>query len=562
MVLRRQDRRGLTTLLFTDIVGSSDVAVELGDRRWRSLQARHHAEVRRQLKRHGGHEVDTAGDGFFATFASPAAGVRGAFAIVREVRELGLEVRAGLHIGEAELTGEKVGGIAVTTAQRVESAAGPGQVFATDTIVHLVAGSGLEFTDLGSRELKGVPGRWELFSLDAVDGESIGSPLDSKQAAEYRLHASPVEQVSDRKRIAWRAAIVAVVVLTVAVILVSRRQPNDPSRTPDTGPAVTQTLAVLSADSGEVLERPSDVVYAVVSGLKGTSGPIVLTAPAGAAHQAFAWIISNVPFGNQQRLQQLDQASGEVLDTVRLSTCFLPPGCLAESGGKVWFLVHPHDDPVAEGALAQSIDPRTGERAKPSLISRDISLGNPRGDVRGMASGDGALWIGDTFNGKVYRFDLRTRRVKPYSVGGSIDDLAFGGGYVWVIDGTTGMLTRVAPRDGQTTRRSLNTAGDLSSIATGGGKVWITDDTLDIVWRVSTDLNEVTSIPVGARPDDVAYADGNVWVANYGDGSVSKVDPGLAQELMRYPVGIHPRALAAANGKLWVVGDVFGLANS
>lgn len=562
MVLRRQDRRGLTTLLFTDIVGSSDVAVELGDRRWRSLQARHHAEVRRQLKRHGGHEVDTAGDGFFATFASPAAGVRGAFAIVREVRELGLEVRAGLHIGEAELTGEKVGGIAVTTAQRVESAAGPGQVFATDTIVHLVAGSGLEFTDLGSRELKGVPGRWELFSLDAVDGESIGSPLDSKQAAEYRLHASPVEQVSDRKRIAWRAAIVAVVVLTVAVILVSRRQPNDPSRTPDTGPAVTQTLAVLSADSGEVLERPSDVVYAVVSGLKGTSGPIVLTAPAGAAHQAFAWIISNVPFGNQQRLQQLDQASGEVLDTVRLSTCFLPPGCLAESGGKVWFLVHPHDDPVAEGALAQSIDPRTGERAKPSLISRDISLGNPRGDVRGMASGDGALWIGDTFNGKVYRFDLRTRRVKPYSVGGSIDDLAFGGGYVWVIDGTTGMLTRVAPRDGQTTRRSLNTAGDLSSIATGGGKVWITDNTLDIVWRVSTDLNEVTSIPVGARPDDVAYADGNVWVANYGDGSVSKVDPGLAQELMRYPVGIHPRALAAANGKLWVVGDVFGLANS
>jgi class 3 adenylate cyclase len=91
MVLRPQDRRGLTTLLFTDIVGSSDVAVELGDRRWRSLQARHHAEVRRQLKRHGGHEVDTAGDGFFASFSSPAAGVRCAFAIVREVRELGLD---------------------------------------------------------------------------------------------------------------------------------------------------------------------------------------------------------------------------------------------------------------------------------------------------------------------------------------------------------------------------------------------------------------------------------------------------------------------------------------
>jgi class 3 adenylate cyclase len=560
---RRPNERGLATLLFTDIVGSSEVAVELGDRRWRHLQARHHAEVRKQLKRHGGREVDTAGDGFFATFGSPAAGVRCAFAIVRGVRELGLDIRAGLHIGEAELAGEKVGGIAVTTAQRVESAAEPGQVLATDTIVHLVAGSGFQFTDLGSRELKGVPGRWELFSLDAADGDSIGSPLDPTQAAEYRLRASAVEEATPvRRRIVWRGVTVAAVVLTVAVILVSRRQPNEQPRTPDTGPAVSQTLAVLSADSGEVLERPSGVVYAVVAGLKGTSGPIVLTAPAGAAHQAFAWIISNVPFGNQQRLQQLDQASGAVIDTSPLSTCFLPPGCLAESGGKVWFLVHPHDDPVAEGALAQSIDPTTSERAKPSLVSRDVSLGNPRGDVRGMASGDGALWIGDTFNGKVYRLDLRTKRVKQYSVGGSVDDLAFGGGYVWVIDGTTGMLTRVTPGDGRTTRRSLNTAGDLNSIATGGGKVWITDDTLDTVWRVSTDLNEVTSIPVGSRPDDVVYANGNVWVANYGDGSVSKVDPGLAQELMRYQVGIHPRALAAANGKLWVVGDVFGLANS
>src|SRR5207253_5811254 len=101
MVRRRGDERGLATLLFTDIVGSSDVATELGDQRWHRLQARHHAAVRRQLKLHGGHEVDTAGDGFFATFTSPASGVRCAFAIVQGVRELGPEVRSGLHIGEA-----------------------------------------------------------------------------------------------------------------------------------------------------------------------------------------------------------------------------------------------------------------------------------------------------------------------------------------------------------------------------------------------------------------------------------------------------------------------------
>ena len=168
-MLHHAPSRGLTTLLFTDIAGSTGVVVQLGDRRWRTIQSRHHAEVRRQLKKHGGHEVDTAGDGFLATFSSPAAGVRCAFAIVKAVRELGLEVRAGLHIGEAELTGEKVSGIAVTTAARVSAVAGPGQVLVTSTIVQMVAGSGLEFSGVGARELKGVPGTWELFDLTAVD---------------------------------------------------------------------------------------------------------------------------------------------------------------------------------------------------------------------------------------------------------------------------------------------------------------------------------------------------------------------------------------------------------
>ena len=121
--------------MFTDIAGSTEIVVQLGDRRWRTIQSRHHAEVRRQLKRFGGHEVDTAGDGFLATFSSPAEGVRCAFAIVKGVRELGLDVRAGLLIGEAELSEEKVSGIAVTTAARVSAAACPGQILVTATIV-------------------------------------------------------------------------------------------------------------------------------------------------------------------------------------------------------------------------------------------------------------------------------------------------------------------------------------------------------------------------------------------------------------------------------------------
>jgi class 3 adenylate cyclase len=170
---RRREPRGLTTMLFTDIVSSSEVAVELGDRRWRTLQAQHHAEVRRQLKRYGGREVDTAGDGFFATFSTPAAGIRCASAIVNAVRELGLDVRAGVHIGEAELTGEKVSGIAVTTAARVATAAGPGEILVTDTIVHLTAGAGFAFLDLGPRELKG----WTVRSGRCATGSEPREPV-------------------------------------------------------------------------------------------------------------------------------------------------------------------------------------------------------------------------------------------------------------------------------------------------------------------------------------------------------------------------------------------------
>ena len=120
-MLRRTPSRGLTTSLFTDIVGSTAIEVELGDQRWHTLQAGHHAIVRKELKRFHGHEVDTAGDGFFATFTVPADGVRCAAAIAATVQGLGLEIRAGLHTGETELTGEKAAGIAVHIAARVSA---------------------------------------------------------------------------------------------------------------------------------------------------------------------------------------------------------------------------------------------------------------------------------------------------------------------------------------------------------------------------------------------------------------------------------------------------------
>jgi class 3 adenylate cyclase len=158
--------RVLATVLFTDIVGSSEKAASLGDRAWRELLERHHELVRRQLVRFRGKEVDTAGDGFFASFDGPARAIGCACAVVEAMPELGLEVRAGLHTGECELVDGKVAGIAVHTGARVASQAQPGEVLVSSTVKDLVAGSGLAFQDRGEHELKGIPGEWKLYAVE------------------------------------------------------------------------------------------------------------------------------------------------------------------------------------------------------------------------------------------------------------------------------------------------------------------------------------------------------------------------------------------------------------
>ena len=155
----------LATVLFTDIVGSTAKAAELGDRAWSELVERHHALVRAQLDRYRGREFDTAGDGFFATFDGPIRAIRCAVAVRATVRELGLEIRAGLHTGECELIGEKPGGIAVNIGARVAAEAQSGEVLVSQTVKDLVAGSGIEFDDRGVASLKGVPGEWRLYAV-------------------------------------------------------------------------------------------------------------------------------------------------------------------------------------------------------------------------------------------------------------------------------------------------------------------------------------------------------------------------------------------------------------
>ena len=160
--------RVLATVLFTDVVGSTERAASLGDQAWRDLLEQHHALVRRELTRFRGQEISTTGDGFLATFDGPARAVRCAVAIRGRLRESGLEVRAGVHTGECERMGDNIGGIAVHIGSRVAGLATPGEVLASSTVKDLVAGSGIVFEDRGAHPLKGVPGEWQLFRVTAT----------------------------------------------------------------------------------------------------------------------------------------------------------------------------------------------------------------------------------------------------------------------------------------------------------------------------------------------------------------------------------------------------------
>ena len=212
----RREKPGnvLTTLVFTDIVGSTQVAEELGDRRWRELLARHHRIVRESLGEYGGRELDTAGDGVFARFDSPASAIDFAAATADALRELGVEIRAGIHIGECEVFEGKLSGVNVHAAARTMALAGPGEILVTGSVRDLVRGGGLGFADRGVHELRGIEGEWRLFEVTSIEDSHRSPPLPEGEAKARRGQIEPPPLVQ-RRRVRL-IAVAGVVVLVLA----------------------------------------------------------------------------------------------------------------------------------------------------------------------------------------------------------------------------------------------------------------------------------------------------------------------------------------------------------
>jgi class 3 adenylate cyclase/streptogramin lyase len=512
--------RRLATVLFTDIVRSSEIASRLGDARWRALLAKHHALIRQVLKRHGGVEIDTAGDGFFITFPTPAEGIRAACEAVDAVRAIGLDLRAGVHVGEVEKMGAKVAGVGVVIASRISTLAEPGEVLASSTVQELVAGSGIEFADRGEHSLKGVSGVRRLCRVTSIDGRQRPVPLGEAGARWDEAELEPVH-ARRRRRVVFLAA-VAVLIAGSTLVLLSRRAPA-PHATDRTSSTATVTdvgrgVVALDVTTGKI------VAQAAVA-LVGYEPPAV----AGGARGI--WV------RDAQNLVHLDARTGQELGTTSLAGFV---GGVAVGSRLAW---------VGGTKVVHRIDPSTDTQLRPvSLRSLDLSGLT----IVHVAAGGGHVWVLDQ-SGVLGRIDPVSGKVDGVlSVADDGTELAVGNGTVWVLDAFS---EAVVPVDVDTLglRRPIPVPGNLRDIALLDGAPWVLDTTAGTVTRVDPSGDLGDPIPVGEAPTDIASGFGYLWITDEG-GSVFRVDPDTGS-VSEFVVGsaLEGVAVDASVPLVWVV---------
>ncbi len=505
----RQPERFLATILFTDIVGSTDIAAELGDRDWRRVVAAHHVAIRQVLRRFGGREIDTAGDGFFCSFDQPAQAVRTADTILTEAAKLGLALRAGLHTGECERIGPKVGGIAVHIAARVMSEATGGEVLVSSTVRELVSGSGLSFADRGTHTLKGVPDEWHLFSLAREQAFTVGS-ADAARAA------LPALADSTRRRrlelLVGGIAALAIVIAGAAAVsgLFGARAPVAPAVPP--GP---NTVVVLDAASGHITD---------VRGVP--NGPVAVAATAD--HLWVAALDAGLVVDLPTAAGATDRSFGRV---------GRPTG-LADGGDQVW-VADALDQTVtlldaASGDVLNTID---------RLLARRITFGL------------GSAWLTDDIADVVRRLDAQSGdviAVVPLDAGTFPTGIGVGFDAVWVTNPGTSTITRIDPSSSTISENAIALRYVPESISAGGSDVWITSRASDYVMRLDPRTNSVTgSIAVCDQPVAIAADGETAWVACAGTREVWHIDREGAA-ISKTSIDGVPTDIVVANGRVYV----------
>ena len=522
--MSRRGRPKLVTILFTDIVGSSDIAVAVGDRRWKALLEAHNRIVRRALRRHGGKELDTAGDGFFAVFDRQAESIRCAVEIVDGVREIGLEVRAGLHVGEAELIGGKVGGVAVHTGARVGAIGGPGEVVVSSVLRDLVPGAGIDFRDLGDRRLKGVPDEVRLWSVRSVNGVDVAQPLDPSEAAQ-RWERVPVRSSMRTAHVVGAVVGLSVVAGLIVFLVVARGEPDTA-----TGPPIEpNTLIRIDPASMEINARYE---------LSATPHGVVFTA-------GRVWILED------GLLEVFDSSSSEMR---RTGFGFEPCTIAVTSSGVVigdcehhrlylvdtnlevrrWIQVPPFGDFLSvietadglwilatyggEGPNASVedrmylVDPNSGD------VLREATLTGSSADAWQVAAAGGYLWTFNFETGSVLRIAPSTLEVIEVESVSQPQSMSSNGDWVWLWDAGRSETLQIDPANGDIVDRP-ETGGFLTAT---GDSVWAVD--LQEVTRLDED-GEITGRMELPYAEDVSffnptvYGGGAVWIAVSPDGT-------------------------------------------
>jgi class 3 adenylate cyclase len=512
MVRTAQTRRALATILFLDIVGSTEIAADLGDRRWRDLLHEFRRIVRAELKRQRGHEQDTAGDSFFATFTQPLAAVRAATAIVREVQSIGLDVRCGVHFGETETIQAQPGGIAVHIGSRVMSLGGAADVLVTSTVRELVVGADVQMVDAGSHVLKGVPDEWHVWEVVGLDGVVLPGPLQAKEAS--GLRASALTTV--RRRAPMLAAVAALAVLIVAsgAAAAVLAKPHPPT--------------VLRIDP-----QTNGVSLTLTDSYRSEHYPNGLWAVNGALWQAAV--------GDFTGLVRRDMQTGSVLQTIRVSG---DPAGGTFGFGSIWI--------VGLGGPG-SID------RWDAVTGRKLASVSLHGEILSIDAGATAVWA-LTRDGELHQIDPISNKVAGSFATGAQDPgiVVALEDRVWVCACTRHTLFEFDPARSKVDR-VIDTAarGFLVGIAdTSGVKtLWL----LDIQGATLTPIDASSGKPgqpigIGANLHGATVGFGSIWVAR-GDQVIRLRGDGpevLARITM--PLGMSAGAIAVdeASGSLWV----------